>query len=91
MYKVVEAFTDLKDNNHVYLAGDDFPRKGAKVSEERVAELASADNKRGRVLIKAVDAPQKGKISPVNGEKTEEVEVPTKSKKQPKKAKKKEK
>ena len=91
MYKVVEAFTDLKDNNHVYLAGDKFPREGARVSEERVAELASAKNKRGKVLIKAVDVPQKAEIPSLEEEKTEKAEVSVKSKKQPKKAKKKEK
>lgn len=35
MYKVVYKFKDLKDNNHIYEVGAEFPRKGAKVSNER--------------------------------------------------------
>ena len=50
-YKVVEHFTDLQDNGHAYSEGDTFPRKGFSVSDERLAELASANNKRGMVLI----------------------------------------
>ena len=89
MYRVVEAFADLTDNNHVYLAGDEFPRRGAKVSDERVAELASSKNKRGVVLIEAVDVPQKGKNSAVKDEKAEKVEAPDKDEKPSKKVKKK--
>lgn len=52
MYKVVKAFFDLSDNNHAYCEGDTFPRKGMKVSEERLKELSSDRNKQGRPLIK---------------------------------------
>lgn len=51
MYKVIEFFTDLQDNNHPYNVGDEFPRKGLTVSEERLAELAGKDNKQGKPLI----------------------------------------
>ena len=54
MYKVVSAFTDLQDNNHIYAVGDVFPRKGAKASDERIAELSSKRNKVGVVLIEEV-------------------------------------
>ena len=60
-YKVIKNFADLQDKEHVYLAGDTFPRKGAEVSDERIAELASVFNKRGEVLIKAVEEPKKAK------------------------------
>ena len=61
MYKVVEYFTDLQDNGYAYSAGDTFPRAGVEVSEERIAELASTANRRGIVLIEAVneDKPEK--------------------------------
>lgn len=86
-YRVVTDFTDRTDR-HIYRAGDEFPRPGVEVSEERVAELTSTDNLRGEVLIKAV---QKAHIQPVADE-TEKAdkEVATK-KRQPKKSKKKEK
>lgn len=57
-YKVVKAFTDLQDDNHVYKAGDSFPRNGYEPKAGRIAELASDKNKRGEVLIKEV---KKGK------------------------------
>lgn len=54
MYKVINAFTDLTDNRHAYKAGDEFPRRGMKVTEERLEELSSAKNRRGIPLIEKV-------------------------------------
>ena len=54
MYKVIKFFTDLHDNDYPYSVGDTFPREGLKVSADRLAELASADNRRGRALIELV-------------------------------------
>ena len=51
MYRVIEYFTDLHDDDHEYRVGDTFPREGLKVSEARLAELASAENLRGIPLI----------------------------------------
>lgn len=95
MYKVLRDFADLQDNKHLYRTGDIYPRAGLNVSSERVAELVSEKNKMGTALIRAIDeerkSPQKAKIQPVEREKVDEAEVPAKSKKRPKKAKKKEK
>lgn len=55
MYKAIERFKDLKDDNFVYEAGDKFPRKGKRVSKARIAELAGSDNKRGRPVIEEVE------------------------------------
>lgn len=55
MYKVTEYFMDLQDGNHEYNPGDTFPRKGLKVTEERLAELAGSNNKRGIPLIEKVE------------------------------------
>lgn len=55
MYKVIVRFKDLKDNNHVYNVGDTYPRKGKRASKARIAELASAENKRGVALIAETD------------------------------------
>lgn len=54
MYKVIKFFTDLKDHDHAYRVGDIFPRKGLTVSEERLKELSTDQNKRGIPLIEAV-------------------------------------
>lgn len=53
MYRVIEGFTDLQDNNHAYSVGDIYPRTGAVASDERIAELSSTKNRRGKVLIKS--------------------------------------
>ena len=54
-YRVIEAFVDLLDDNHLYQVGDTFPRPGNDVTLSRINELASADNKLGTPLIKLVD------------------------------------
>ena len=55
MYKVIKMFADLKDANHVYNVGDEYPRKGLEVSEDRISELAGSNNKQGCPLIKLVE------------------------------------
>lgn len=52
-YVVVCDFADSQDNNHVYRAGDAFPRLGAEAGEARIAELAGSNNRIGRPLIEA--------------------------------------
>lgn len=62
MYKVVKHFTDLHDSNRPYNVGDSFPHKscGYDVTEERLAELATRNNKQGVPLIVSVEeAPKK--------------------------------
>lgn len=54
MYKTIRYFKDLEDNGYVYHTGDVFPRDGAKVSDERIAELMSDKNKRHTPLIEDV-------------------------------------
>ena len=60
-YKVIEMFTDLHDDNHRYEVGDSYPRRGHKPSETRIAELMSADNRRGTALINEVKTKKKPK------------------------------
>ena len=67
-YRAVTTFTDLQDNNYKYQAGDLFPRKGFKVSDERLAELSTDKNRRHKPVIEEVleekteekPAPKKG-------------------------------
>ena len=58
MYKVLAYFTDLQDNNHPYTEGKPFPRDGLTVSEARLKELSSTNNKRGIKLIELVEEDQ---------------------------------
>lgn len=55
MYKAIERFKDLKDDNFVYNVGDKYPRKGKRVSKARIAELSGSDNRRGRAVIEEVE------------------------------------
>ena len=59
MYKVIEYFTDLHDQDHPYNVGDTFPRKGITVTDERLKELAGSSNRRGIPLIEFVGDEQK--------------------------------
>lgn len=54
-YKVINYFTDLKDNNFAYNVGDIFPREGLVVGEDRIAELSGSNNLQKKPLIKAVE------------------------------------
>lgn len=56
MYKVLRMFRDLKDNNHVYHVGDEYPHDGImEVSEERLLELSTDANRRHVPLIAKVE------------------------------------
>lgn len=62
MYKVIKHFHDLQDATktksgevyHEYNVGDEYPRKGLKVSEDRLKELSGKENKQGTPLIEEV-------------------------------------
>lgn len=54
MFIVINAFLDLKDNEHLYEVGDAYPREGLEPSEERIKELLGSDNLQGQPMIKAV-------------------------------------
>ena len=54
MYKVLEYFTDLKDNSYAYNVGDTYPRNGYTPTPERIEELSSDKNVRKHAIIEAV-------------------------------------
>lgn len=67
MYRVLGYFTDRLDNHHPYNVGDIFPREGLEVSEDRIKELSSRNNKRGVKLIEEVlekNIPEKSSETP---------------------------
>ena len=59
MYKVIERFMDLQDDNYIYEVGDAYPREGADPTLERIAELASDKNRLGVPLIEKVTGKKK--------------------------------
>lgn len=54
MYRVIKDFVDLQDDDHLYHTGETFPRKGIRVSEKRLEELAGSKNRQKVSLIKLV-------------------------------------
>ena len=51
MYRVIKAFSDYQDNNYVYWAGDEYPRVGLEVTNDRIRGLLGTNNKQGVPLI----------------------------------------
>lgn len=58
MYKVIERFEDAQDNGYEYQVGDVYPRNGLEVSEERLTELSTTNNRRNLIAIKLVEDKQ---------------------------------
>ena len=54
MYKVIKEFIDLQDDNYHYNENDIFPRENKEVSDERIKELSTKNNKRGEILIEEI-------------------------------------
>ena len=50
-YTVICAFNDLRDNGHLYKVGTTYPRAGMSVTDKRIAELSTDNNKAHRPLI----------------------------------------
>lgn len=57
MYKVTKRFYDL-NANHAYSVGDAFPHNGVEVDAERIAELATENNRMRTPLIEKVEEPE---------------------------------
>lgn len=90
MYRVIKHFTDLQDKSYAYYEGDEFPRKGLKVSDERLEELSSDKNKRGIPLIEFIEEPLPFTEADDEPEEVEEVaEAPDQEKPKPKRGRKK--
>lgn len=51
MYRVVSAFRDLKNREHLYEVGDEYPVEGYKPTKARIKELAEGKNAYNRVFI----------------------------------------
>lgn len=54
-FEVIRAFKDLQDKNKEYAVGDAYPNPAnKKVSDKRLKELSSTDNRQNRVYIQEV-------------------------------------
>lgn len=56
MFKVINAFKDLEDNDYIYKENDIYPRKENKnITKERIESLSTVNNKRNEILIEMMD------------------------------------
>lgn len=68
MYEVIQPFKDLQDFDHFYNVGDIFPHDGMTVSEERLKELSSSNNKQHKPLIKKIAEDTESEPIPISDE-----------------------
>ena len=73
-YKVIKYFTDIQDGNHAYHVGDTFPRAGHAVSEDRLKELSTGENRLGKPLI-IEEAPETNENAPKIDSEVEDVKI----------------
>lgn len=84
-FKVIRPFSDLQDNGYIYNAGDFYPREGYETTEERIQELATTNNKLGKVFIQKVgevDGQEQEGKSEARGKKRHEVKTEQETKKE---------
>lgn len=65
VYKVIEKFKDLKDNDHIYEVNDIYPRKDIKledIPQKRIKELTTTKNKISKILIEEIEEESAKKI-----------------------------
>lgn len=63
MYRVIYPFADLQDEQHIYEVGDIYPRPHLAVTDARLSELATTNNKTGRPLIECIQDENASTIS----------------------------
>lgn len=67
MYVAIKRFIDLTDDDHIYNAGDVYPRNGFEPSRERIVELATSKNKLETPLITHIEDEEKA-VAEANAE-----------------------
>ena len=65
MYIVKAYFEDMLDQHYPYNVGDEYPRSGLSVSQERLADLSSGNNARGVPLIEHVEVEEINEVEEV--------------------------
>lgn len=66
MYRVVSAFRDLKNREHLYEVGDEYPVEGYKPTKARIKELAEGKNAYNRVFIVEEKPENESDVKPEN-------------------------
>lgn len=76
MYRVIQKFADMKDNMYVYNIGDEYPREGHSVTDERIEFLLSNQNRLKTPVIELVA--EETVAEPIKEEAVTEEDVPKK-------------
>jgi len=53
-YRAIRYFVDLKDNKYPYSVGDEYPRKGLSVDQNRINGLLGTENGQRRPVIEII-------------------------------------
>lgn len=54
MYKVINAFRDLKDKETLYSIGDEYPKTSHKPTKKRIEELSKVHPVHNVIFIEAI-------------------------------------
>ena len=75
-YIALTRFADLRDENHIYEAGETYPRPGYVPTQYRIDELSGTNNRMGYPLIgRRVERAE----TPVEASESEPKEIPVKT------------
>lgn len=77
-FLVIAPFVDLEDGHHIYCKGDIYPREGLNVSDERIMQLLSTQNKARKSFLERVAEQTNEESSVVENKTVETVEQPKK-------------
>lgn len=77
-FLVIAPFVDLEDGHHIYRKGDIYPRSGLNVSDERIMQLLSTQNKAHKSFLERVAEQTNEENSVVETKTVETVEQPKK-------------
>ena len=77
-FLVIAPFVDLEDGHHIYRKGDIYPRAGLNVSDERIMQLLSTQNKARKSFLERVAEQTNEESSVVETKTVETVEQPKK-------------
>ena len=86
-YVVIDTFFDLEDQKHEYRTGDEYPRSGFSVSEDRLKELSTDRNRLHKPLIElapdkdADTSANKAELKPITAQNGETPAKPKRSRK----------
>ena len=78
-YKVIHDFVDTSDKRYAYKVGDEYPRTGFNVSEDRLKELSLKTKFRPALIEGNIDKTKKAPAKPQQEAVPQEADSPQKA------------